>query len=235
MVYTNFDTTFTYKHGVIVKNWPLTKFVNPSNVSTRGELETLQRAWENGQTYFEKMSETEWAAWRKRWEEKSSSESSVDTAGMSTSVNLGISPSIQDPVQSFPTISGPGPSPDDYDAIFGGPADLSNEDIARVRDFLGEISNDLSHNTSHPLLQSGMGANGFTTPSLTVGTPQSQSSAPSAMGPLQPTSVNFFNMTAVTASNGNVITVASKQRKPRKDKGVPRKPRGKKGAPASSS
>ena len=53
MQYDRFDDLITQKHGVIVKNWPLKRFCNPSAVASCIELDILKlsrdemRAWES--------------------------------------------------------------------------------------------------------------------------------------------------------------------------------------------
>ena len=50
MQYDRFDDLITQKHGVVIKNWPLNRFCNPSAVATRIELEILLNSWESGVT-----------------------------------------------------------------------------------------------------------------------------------------------------------------------------------------
>ena len=63
MTYDRFDDHITQKYGVIVKNWPLKNFCNPSSVGSRIELETLYNGWHSGVTRFEKLTEQEKARW----------------------------------------------------------------------------------------------------------------------------------------------------------------------------
>lgn len=63
MQYDWFDDLITKKHGVIIKNWLLKQFRNPSTAATRVELEVLFNSWESKATRFEKLSEDEKAAW----------------------------------------------------------------------------------------------------------------------------------------------------------------------------
>lgn len=65
MQYDRFDDLITQKHGVIVKNWPLPQFRNPSVAATRIELGILFNSWESGKTQFLKLSEDEKRAWEK--------------------------------------------------------------------------------------------------------------------------------------------------------------------------
>jgi hypothetical protein len=63
MEYDQFDELVTARHCIIVKNWPLKKFSNPSNVTSRIELEVLYNAWQSGATYFQKLTRGEMEAW----------------------------------------------------------------------------------------------------------------------------------------------------------------------------
>ena len=65
MQYDRFDDLITQKHGVIVKNWPLRQFRNPSTAATRIELDILFNSWESGKSQFLKLSEDEKRAWEK--------------------------------------------------------------------------------------------------------------------------------------------------------------------------
>ena len=44
MAYDRFDELVTARHHIVVKNWPLKKFCNPSAVTSRIELEVLYNA-----------------------------------------------------------------------------------------------------------------------------------------------------------------------------------------------
>lgn len=63
MYYHNFDKNITLKYGIIVENWPLTKFVSPSDVGTSHELSTLLNAWQSKSTTFRKLEGEEWNNW----------------------------------------------------------------------------------------------------------------------------------------------------------------------------
>jgi len=63
MTYDRFDDNITQKYGVVVKNWPLKNFCNPSSVGSRIELETLYNGWHSGVTKFEKLTEEEMMRW----------------------------------------------------------------------------------------------------------------------------------------------------------------------------
>ena len=63
MTYDRFDDLITQKFAVVVRNWPLKNFCNPSSVGSRIELETLYNGWQSGATRFEKLSTEEMTAW----------------------------------------------------------------------------------------------------------------------------------------------------------------------------
>jgi hypothetical protein len=63
MAYDRFDELITARHRVVVRNWPLKKFCNPSAVTSRIELELLCNAWQSGATYFQKLTVEELEVW----------------------------------------------------------------------------------------------------------------------------------------------------------------------------
>lgn len=65
MTYDRFDDHITQKYGVVVRNWPLKEFCNPSSVGSRIELETLYNGWQSGVTRFEKLTKEEMMRWEK--------------------------------------------------------------------------------------------------------------------------------------------------------------------------
>ena len=63
MAYDRFDELITDKYHVVIRNWPLKKFCNPSAVTSRIELELLYNAWQSGATHFQKLTHEEMGAW----------------------------------------------------------------------------------------------------------------------------------------------------------------------------
>ena len=63
MAYNRFDDLITAQHRVVVRNWPLKTFCNPSAVGSRTELELLYNVWKSGRTYFEQLTHEEMEAW----------------------------------------------------------------------------------------------------------------------------------------------------------------------------
>ena len=63
MEYDRFNELITARHQIVVKNWPLEKFCNPSNIASRIELKILHNAWQSGTTHFQKLTREEMEAW----------------------------------------------------------------------------------------------------------------------------------------------------------------------------
>ncbi|KAF9789735.1 hypothetical protein BJ322DRAFT_1000888 [Thelephora terrestris] len=69
MEYDRFDELITANHNIVVRNWPIKTFCNPSNVASQIELELLYNGWNSGTAYFEKLMPEDAKAWvRKRRE-----------------------------------------------------------------------------------------------------------------------------------------------------------------------
>ena len=66
MQYNRFDDLITHKYGIVVKNWPLNQFCNPSAVATWIELELLLNSWESGATRFQQLSKDEMHGWENK-------------------------------------------------------------------------------------------------------------------------------------------------------------------------
>ncbi|KAF7799885.1 hypothetical protein EIP86_011127 [Pleurotus ostreatoroseus] len=58
MNYQNFSA-ITEKYGIIITGWPLTRFVCPSDIKSKMELDLLLSAWKNGTARFERLSPDE--------------------------------------------------------------------------------------------------------------------------------------------------------------------------------
>ncbi|KAJ3871364.1 hypothetical protein F5051DRAFT_446296 [Lentinula edodes] len=66
MFYTNFEEHVTRPFGIVVKNWPLKEFKNPSSISTRADVSILWNAWETGTAHFYMMTHEEHQAWEQK-------------------------------------------------------------------------------------------------------------------------------------------------------------------------
>ena len=100
MQYDRFDDLITHKHGVIIKNWPLKRFCNPSAVATRIELDVLPSSWESGATCFQKLSRDEMHAWES--EQFSSRVAIMMSSSPSPSTPAPTTPDLIAPVPSTP-------------------------------------------------------------------------------------------------------------------------------------
>lgn len=63
MIYHNFDDAITAKHGIVLENWPLAKFCNPSQIGSRNEIDIVYQAFRSGTARFRKLSNEEWEKW----------------------------------------------------------------------------------------------------------------------------------------------------------------------------
>lgn len=68
MVYVGFTEQITKRYGVIIKNWPLTDFKNPSSVGTKTELEILWSSWNSDTAHFYRMTASEYTEWLAAYE-----------------------------------------------------------------------------------------------------------------------------------------------------------------------
>ncbi|KAJ3848121.1 hypothetical protein EV368DRAFT_68537 [Lentinula lateritia] len=69
MFYTNFEEHVTWPFGIVVKNWPLKEFKNPSSISTRANLSILWNVWETRTAHFYMMMREEHQAWEQKQDE----------------------------------------------------------------------------------------------------------------------------------------------------------------------
>ena len=63
MPYDRFDELITGQYSVVVNGWPLSRFCNPSAVTSRIELELLYNTWQTGTTFFQKLGPEEMEVW----------------------------------------------------------------------------------------------------------------------------------------------------------------------------
>lgn len=72
MYYNNFEKNITLKYRIVVQNWPLDKFVSPSDIGTSHELTTLLNAWNSNTACFQKLEGEEWKKWEDDYYKKES-------------------------------------------------------------------------------------------------------------------------------------------------------------------
>lgn len=63
MYYVNFDQHITLKFGVVLENWPLTRFAVPGSFSAIPILSLLYNTFESGATCFRSLTNDEWFEW----------------------------------------------------------------------------------------------------------------------------------------------------------------------------
>ncbi|KAG1819124.1 uncharacterized protein BJ212DRAFT_1298382 [Suillus subaureus] len=63
MYYQNFNRNITQKYHFVLDNWPLSKFIAPSNINSLTELQVLYNAWDSNASCFCKLSDEEYKAW----------------------------------------------------------------------------------------------------------------------------------------------------------------------------
>ena len=63
MYYENFSKHITSKWQVVLEGWPLNKFISPSSLVTKNEVEILYNAWKTGAAKFRRLSDVEWQLW----------------------------------------------------------------------------------------------------------------------------------------------------------------------------
>ncbi|KAG7100121.1 hypothetical protein E1B28_001901 [Marasmius oreades] len=71
MHYEEFDKLITLQNGIVLENWPIGDFCNPSRISNNIEiLHTLRDSWWDGQTYFCRLLPEEFADWKKQYQDR---------------------------------------------------------------------------------------------------------------------------------------------------------------------
>ena len=111
MYYTNFEDRITRPYRIVVKNWPLKDFKNPSSISGRADLSVLWNAWNTGTAHFYRMKEAEYDEWEAREiERRKEAEDRLGVLRESRAAAAGQSP--PEPVAENPTVPlAPQPSP----------------------------------------------------------------------------------------------------------------------------
>ncbi len=110
MFYSNFDLNVTAKYGIVLENWPLAKFVTPSQITTRMEVELLKNAFESGATCFRLMPQEEWTAWLEARSEAQAAEVQVPQVPSSSTPAPAVSVSTPATPVSSPSPAAPAAS-----------------------------------------------------------------------------------------------------------------------------
>ena len=103
----------THKLGIVVKNWPLSTFVCPSQVGSRMELDILYNAWKQGTAYFERLTDEQFDEWRRKQADKTAMAQSPAVA-TTTNASVSLVVPAEHPVSTFdipPTSALRPPSP----------------------------------------------------------------------------------------------------------------------------
>ncbi|KAH9916346.1 hypothetical protein B0H21DRAFT_703062 [Amylocystis lapponica] len=212
MTYTNFDDHITAKHGIVIENWPLNKFCNPSAIGSRTEVDVVYQAFRSGTARFRKLSNEEWDEWGEaRFQAKLNKMHGPgdDTNGDDTN-DTHTTPTDEDNTETsdgptVPTASASATGTDDPSTSSEVPASsapppASSADAPSTSQ---RRSREDEHTVAGADKQSGPRKRRKTAPE-----------------PLQ----NFVN--AVSNPAGDGLMVSKKPRKARSDKGVKRGPRG---------
>lgn len=69
MYYTAFAERITVRYGIILVNWLLPKFMNPSLLATRTEAEILWNAWQTDTAHFYRMTGEEYTDWYAKYQD----------------------------------------------------------------------------------------------------------------------------------------------------------------------
>ena len=132
MNYNNFDTQLTDKLGIICVGWPLPKFVSPSDVGSKVELDLLYNAWKNGAARFKRLSAAALNARRLECQHSGSTpiDSHASSPAQSTPVlptppsmltpGLAAEPSLPLPPPPPPTIPAPQSAPSSVTGVILG-------------------------------------------------------------------------------------------------------------------
>jgi hypothetical protein len=63
MYYVNFNDNITSKHHIVLKNWLLSKFCCPGDISSLNELRVLFYAFDTSATSFQKLTDAKYDQW----------------------------------------------------------------------------------------------------------------------------------------------------------------------------
>jgi len=81
MFYHGFAERITVRYGIVVVNWPLPKFMNPSSLGTKTEAELLWNAWETDTAHFYRMTSQEYTDWYAEYQDSITSGLQSESGG----------------------------------------------------------------------------------------------------------------------------------------------------------
>lgn len=108
MYYTGFTERITMCYGIVIKNWPLERFENPSSISTGAAVATLLNSWVSGATHFYRMSVQEFKNWTEAYQASKEGTVSVANHAGSSAVEQGGAEPVNTAPQGIPA---PSPTP----------------------------------------------------------------------------------------------------------------------------
>ena len=229
MNYVNFEDAITANHGIILENWPLKEFCNPSTIKSRNEVTVLLRSWESGTTRFRLMDTREWKEWSERRSQQATSgddhasSDHADSDNADSDLNLATSDRNADHARNDHADSDLhlATSADSGDDHAGSDAEPIPTPIEPTTEQADDTSPSLPSTSSTS-----------TPPPTASATRKRPTREPSGSRTKKRAALlaadNFINSTAVTDLTGNPVLVHRKKRKERSDKGVRR---GKRPAP----
>lgn len=195
MFYTNFDAHITAKWHIVCDNWPLPRFCNPGDLTSRNEVQVLYNAWQSGATHFRKLDLESFSRWEAARFQVALSQTmgesqwavyggdGAEAGNTTTDIQMSSEPSTWNILSSTPTsTSPPFPTPT---FVFPSP--------------------------SIPASSTSTANGGVHTNDYYTGHDATRSVSPVA--------------TPLTSLQGQPMPIMKKKRKPRSDKGVSRGPR----------
>ncbi|GBE86265.1 hypothetical protein SCP_0901440 [Sparassis crispa] len=217
MYYKGFEKRITARYRITVVNWPLKEFKSPGDISHKGDLQLLYRAWESSTTHFKLLSNEE----HKKWEEEQFQERMWEMHGP-TAEDEGEEDELNGVLPTSPVQS---PAPESTTSN-SEPIDDNVRATMTINEGAGSANNDTSSPSSAALIV-GQGASSQMSSSAKCHAPANGAGVHKKAKTIQPLS-SFINI--VTGADGNPLTVQKKTRKECSDKGMKKGPRKKQAA-----
>ncbi|GBE78670.1 hypothetical protein SCP_0115610 [Sparassis crispa] len=217
MYYKGFEERMTARYRITVVNWPLKEFKSPGDISHKGDLQLLYRAWESGTTHFKLLNDEE----HKEWEEERFQGRMREMRGP-TAEDEGEEDELNSVLPTSPVQS---PVPEST-ASNSEPININAMATMTINEGAGSANDDTSSPSSAALIV-GQGASSQTSSSAKRHALANGAGAHKKAKTVQPLS-SFINI--VTGADGNPLTVQKKTCKERSDKGMKKGPRKKQAA-----
>lgn len=209
MYYKNFDDNITSKYGVILKGWPFKTFQNPSEISSRAELQVLKNSLDSGATYFKRLTASELTEW-----EETRFQSQLQATGSDASEPSSGDPSPNPMTPAPPTDPSPNPMTPAPTDPSPNPTSLTPASTLLPDDpvTLAPTTTPILSDPESPALPAGAQKRRL---------PDSDQAPPPKKTLADRTNNKFINL-GVTAGDGTAIMIHKKARKQRSDKGKKR-------------